>query len=142
MKKSAWNCVLMACLLAGSLGQTTPTPLATAAAATADASDAAVLKEIGELRSGLVDALNKRDFDKVLTYLDKDIIVTWANAEVSHGPAEVKAYCDKMMSGPDKIVEAINVSPVVEGRKQYGPDVMISYGALGDEFTLTDGRKF
>lgn len=104
--------------------------------------DAAVLQEIGDLRNGLAAALNKEDIDQALTYLDPDIVVTWANAEVSHGPAGVKAYCEKMLSGPDKRVESFKVNPVVEGRKLYGPNVLISYGTLGDEFKLTDGTEF
>ena len=116
----------------------------TAPATPPDASgaDAAVLQEIGDLRNGLTAALNKGDIDQALTYLDPDIVVTWDNAEVSHGPAGVKAYFDKMMSGPDKRVESIKVNPVVEGRRFYGSNVLISYGTLGDEFKLTDGTEF
>jgi len=145
MKWMLWSCVLLAVMLAADVrAQTAPAMAATtpAVASAPDATDPEVLKQIAEIRNGMVDALNKKDFDKVLTYLDKDIVVTWANAEVSHGPAEVKAYCDKMMNGPEKIVESMHANPVVEGRKLYGPDVLISYGSLGDEFTLTDGRKF
>jgi ketosteroid isomerase-like protein len=143
MKRMIWCCVFLALLAgAGIEAQTTPAMAPAATAASSPADDAEVMKQIAEIRNGMVDALNKKDFDKVLTYLDKDIVVTWANAEVSHGPAEVKAYCDKMMNAPDKIVESIHANPAVEGRKFYGPDVLISYGTLGDEFTLTDGRKF
>jgi hypothetical protein len=54
------------------------------ATATAPGAEAA-LKEIGDLRAGLVDAFNKRDIDKLLSYLHPDVVVTWQNSEISKG---------------------------------------------------------
>ena len=124
-----------------------PAPAQTAASTMATASlssdpDEATLKEIKEIRDGMIDALNKNDMEKELTYLHPEIIVTWANGEVSHGPKEVKAYCDRMLNGPGKIVEKITANPEIEGRKLYGPNVLISYGNLRDTFKLTDGKEF
>ena len=128
-----------------------PVPAQTAAAATMAAAatqsvsgdpDEATLKEIKEIRDGMVDAHNRNDMEKELTYLHPKIVVTWANGEVSHGPKEVKAYCDRMLSGPSKIVESLTAKPEIEGRKLYGPNVLISYGNLHDTFKLTDGKEF
>ncbi len=100
------------------------------------------LKEIADVRNGIIDAFNKRDIDRVLSYLHPDIVVTWADAEVSHGPAEVKKYYEKMITSPNHIVESLQLAPVVDGRSLYGPNVAISYGHLNDEFKLTDGTEF
>ena len=100
------------------------------------------LNEIADIRDGMVEALNRGDTDGVLKFLHPDIVVTWANGEVSHGPAGVKAYCDRMLKGANRIVESIHANPKVEGRQLYGPNVLISYGSLGDEFKLTDGKQF
>jgi hypothetical protein len=104
--------------------------------------DEQTLNEISAIRNGMVDALNKGDIDKLLTYVHPDVIVTWANAEVSHGPAEVKQYCQRMLEGTNKRVESVTVSPTIEGRQLYGKNVLISYGTLGDRFKLTDGSDF
>jgi len=104
--------------------------------------DDPVLKEIADVRNGIIDAFNKRDIDRVLSYLHPDIVVTWADAEVSHGPAEVKKYYEKMITSPNHIVESLQLAPVVDGRSLYGPNVAISYGHLNDEFKLTDGTEF
>jgi len=135
-------------ITASSLAQTMPATAGATGATTTPANAAAgglgpdEMKAIDDLRTGLVDALNRRDWDKVMTYLDNDIVVTWTNAEVSHGPAEVRAYCERMMSGPNAIVASASAAPVIEGRKLYGDNVLISYGTLGDKFKLNDGTEF
>lgn len=133
---AAIGCVMMLGAICASANQVATTT------SSAGAPDDAVLKEIGELRNGIIDAFNKRDIDRVLSYLHPEIVVTWANAEVSHGPAEVRKYYEKMMADPNHLVESLKLNPVIEGRRMYGPNVAISYGTLGDEFKLTDGTEF
>jgi uncharacterized protein (TIGR02246 family) len=98
--------------------------------------DAAITK----LREGLVESFFKGDIDRVLTFLAPDVVVTWQNGEVSKGPQEVRAYYQRMMTGPDRVVREIKAQPEVLGRQMYG-DWAISWGNLHDHFTLTDGRE-
>lgn len=107
----------------------------TAPAATAEANAA-----IDQLRTGLVDSFFKGDIDRALTYLAPDVVVTWQNGEVSHGPAEVRAYYNRMMTGPDRVVREIKAAPEIEGRHLSG-DRAYSWGNLHDRFTLSDGRE-
>lgn len=99
------------------------------------------LKAINQLRTELVEAFNKGDVDRLLLHLDPDVVVTWQNGEVCRGPAAVKAYYEKMMSGPNKIVAKLSADPKVEGRHIYG-DWAVSWGNLNDEYELSDGTKF
>jgi uncharacterized protein (TIGR02246 family) len=139
--------VLLMCLVVAlvSFGQTGPAPTtATAPAASSgilDPNDPTML-EIKAMRDGLVDAFNKGDMEKVLTYVHPDVTVTWANAEVSHGHKGVREYHDKMMKGPEKRVDWVKINPKVEGRKMYGADALISFGSLDDVYHLTDGSEF
>jgi ketosteroid isomerase-like protein len=94
---------------------------------------------ITALRNELIDSCNKGDLPRLLSHLDDDVVVTWQNGEVCRGPAAVKAYYDKMMTGPNKIVAAIHADPKVIGRHVYG-DWAVSWGEMNDHFTLTDGR--
>ena len=96
--------------------------------------------EIKELRDNLVDAFNKREVDRMLSYLHPDIVVTWQNAEVSHGREGVRKYYDRMMVGPDSVVVDMKSNPVVEGRRMYG-DTSVSYGAMNDWFKLREGTE-
>jgi uncharacterized protein (TIGR02246 family) len=95
---------------------------------------------ITKLREGLIDSFFKGDIERTLTFLAPDVVVTWQNGEVSRGPEEVRAYYNRMMTGPDRIVQEIKAEPKVEGRQING-DTAISWGSLNDHFVLTDGRS-
>lgn len=97
-------------------------------------------KELRVLRDGLIAAINKQDMDAVLAHLDDEVIYTPQNAEVCRGKAAVKAYFDKMMNGPQKIVKSFSVKiDVDELAKLYG-DTAVSHGQSHERFVLTDGK--
>jgi ketosteroid isomerase-like protein len=93
---------------------------------------------IGRLREGLVSSFKKGDIEGLLTHLDPNVIVTWQNGEVCHGPAEVRAFYARTMTGPNPVVRAIQSEPQVLGRQVYG-DWAVSWGNLHDHFVLNDG---
>jgi ketosteroid isomerase-like protein len=95
---------------------------------------------LNQLREGLLDSFVKTDIDRMLTYLASDVVVTWQNGEISHGPAEVRAYYDKMMKGENPIVKTVKANPMIIGRQLYG-DWAVSWGNLHDHFVLSDGRE-
>jgi ketosteroid isomerase-like protein len=95
---------------------------------------------ITKLREGLVDSFVKGDIDRLVTYLAPEVVVTWQNGEVSHGPAGVRAYYQRMMTGENRVVREIKAAPQVLGRHVSG-DTAISWGNLHDSFVLNDGRE-
>jgi ketosteroid isomerase-like protein len=99
------------------------------------------MNAINQLRTELVESFNKGDVDRLLSHLDPDVVATWQNGEVCRGPAAVRAYYDKMMSGPDRIVAKLTAAPAVDDRHVYG-DWAVSWGNLHDDYLLTDGRSF
>src|SRR5689334_21757485 len=103
-------------------------------------SDEDPLQAINHLRTELVDAFNKGDDDRLLSHLDPDVVVTWQNGEVCRGPQAVRAYYNKMMTGPDKRVEKVSADPKVDDRHVYG-DWAVSWGKMNDHFVLTDGSQ-
>jgi ketosteroid isomerase-like protein len=127
MRKLLWVFFLAGAAVA--LAQTNPAPVEL------DATEA-----ITRLRVGLIDSFVQADIDRLLTHLDTNVVVTWQNGEVCRGPAEVKAYYDKMMKGDHAIVREVNANPEVLGRHVYG-DWAISWGNLRDHFVLTDGTE-
>ena len=112
--------------------QTTP------ATAPAGVTAADPTQAIGLLRQELIDSFNKGDLDRLLSHLDPDVVITWQNAEVCRGPDAVRAYYDKMMTGPDRRVEKVSADPKVDDRHVYG-DWAVSWGSMNDRFVLTDG---
>jgi ketosteroid isomerase-like protein len=108
-------------------GQTAPAPT-TGTSATA----------VTLLRQELIDSFNKADLDRLLSHLDPDVVITWQNGEVCRGPEAVRAYYNKMLTGPQKRVEKVSADPKVEDRHVYG-DWAVSWGRMNDHFLLTDG---
>lgn len=90
------------------------------------------------LRTGLTESFVKGDIDKILAYLDPEVVVTWQNGEVCVGRDAVRAYHLRMMTGENRIVREVKAEPEVIGRRVYG-DWAVSWGNLHDRFTLTDG---
>ena len=119
---------------------TSPAQAPPGPSATATRSGQPIPPEIAELRQNLIDAFNKRDVDRLLSYLHPNIVVTWQNAEVSRGHEGVRQYYEKMMVGPDSIVVNMGSNPEVEGREMYG-DTSVSFGKMNDWFELRDGTR-
>jgi ketosteroid isomerase-like protein len=93
---------------------------------------------ITQLREGLVSSFQKGEIDRLLTYLDPDVLVTWQNGEICRGPEAVRTFYARMMKGDKPIVRAIASEPEVLGRHVYG-DWAVSWGNLHDHFILSDG---
>jgi len=102
--------------------------------------DEATHNELRALRDGLIAAMNKGDVEKELTYLHPNVVVTWHNAEVSRGRDGVRAYLNRMLSGPNKAVAsytaAVNVDELTI---LYGGDTGIAFGSAVEHFKLTSG---
>ncbi len=96
-------------------------------------------EELRALRKGLVEAIKKNDVDELLTYLDPDVVVTWQNGEVSRKPDGVKAYYDRMMKGPQRVVDTLTIDPTVEELTHLYGDTGVAFGML--EGPLQIGRR-
>jgi ketosteroid isomerase-like protein len=118
--------------------QTAPATAPTTAAGGPGVTSDDPTQAITLLRQELIDSFNKGDVDRLLSHLDPEVVITWQNAEVCRGPAQVRAYYDKMMTGPERRVENVSSDPQVDGRQIYG-DWAVSTGAMNDRFVLTDG---
>ena len=95
------------------------------------------------LRDGLLDAINKNDIDRQLTFLHTNVVVTWHNAEVSRGREGVRAYYDRLTKGPEKMVEGFSAEVKVdELTALHGENTGIAWGGAAEHFKLTNGRSF
>ena len=103
--------------------------------------DEAVHNELRAMRDGLIDAMNKGDIDRELTFMHPNVVVTWHNAEVSRGRDGVRAYLTRMLSGPNKVVSTYSATvDVDELTILYGGGTGISFGSAIEHFKLNDGR--
>lgn len=113
------------------------------AGADMDPKIAAIHNDLRALRDGLMDAINKGDIERELTYLDTNVVITWHNAEVSRGREGVRAYYNRLTGGPNKLVEKFSGEVKVDELTiLYGENTGISFGSSVEHFVLTGGRKF
>jgi uncharacterized protein (TIGR02246 family) len=107
------------------------------------AKDAAVHDELRALQAAMEEALNKRDLDGMLAHVDENVAFTAMNAETGYGKQHIRNYFDRMMNGPDRIVENIQVDFVPDQLATfYGPDLAVSAGNAASHYELTNGMKF
>lgn len=105
-------------------------------------SDEATHNELRALRDGLLDAINKGDIERQLTYFHPNAVVTWHNAEVSRGRDGIQKYMSRMLEGPDKVVESFSADVNVdELTLLYGGDTGISFGSAVEHFKMANGRS-
>jgi len=99
-------------------------------------------QELRQLRDKLMAAMNKSDLEGILGVLHTNVVITWHNAEVSRGREGVRAYYNRIMSGPDKYVESFNCSlNVDELTILYPGNTGISFGSADEQYTLAGGKK-
>jgi len=120
--------------------------MARAQTTTPDAADKAQVEathnELRALRDGLMDAMNKGDIERELTYLAPNVEITWHNAEVSRGRDGVRAYYNRIMQGPTKVLDKFHADiNVDELTILYNGDTGISFGSSVEQFTFTSGSS-
>ncbi len=97
-------------------------------------------QELRALRDGLLAAINKGDNAAVLTFLHTNVVITWHNAEVSRGHAGVRAYQERVMTGPAKIVESFTCGVNVDELTiLYPGDTGVCFGSTDEHFKLASG---
>jgi ketosteroid isomerase-like protein len=111
--------------------------------APAPPSDEATHNELRALRDGFLDAMNKGDVERELTYLHPNVVVTWHNAEISRGHDGVRKYVSRMLEGPNKIVDSFKADVNVDELTiLYGGDTGISFGSAVEHFAMASGKTF
>jgi hypothetical protein len=99
-------------------------------------------QELRQLRDGLLAAMNKGDIEASLSFLHTNVVITWHNAEVSRGHDGVRAYNDRVMKGPNKLVESFHCDVRVdELTSLYGDATGICYGSSIENFKLVGGKE-
>jgi uncharacterized protein (TIGR02246 family) len=99
--------------------------------------------ELRAMRDGLMAGMNSGDIEAQLNYLHPNVVVTWHNAEVSRGRDGVRKYLERMLKGPNKVVEKFGAEVNVDELSIiYGGDTAIAFGSAQEHFTLAGGHQF
>ncbi len=99
--------------------------------------------ELRALLGKMTKAYNEQDLDKLASFLDENVTVTWQNGEINRTPEEVKENIKKLTKGPDRVVEKVTIKPEAEKLTVLYLDskMAVAAGHSDDTFILTDGRK-
>jgi ketosteroid isomerase-like protein len=100
-----------------------------------------------ELRGLLKEVLtdyNAGDMDKLMTYLDDNVIITWQNGKVTRGHKEFKDFYEQMTKGPNKVVQSSTINPVPDDLSLLYNDgkTAVAWGNSKDHYKLTNGLEF
>lgn len=99
-------------------------------------------QELRQLRDGLLAAMNNGNIEASLKLLHTNCVITWHNAEVSRGHEGVRAYHNRVMTGPNKIVESFHCDVNVDELTiLYGGDTGICFGSSDEDFKLANGKN-
>lgn len=114
-----------------------------AIASSAHAQDEAAHNALRQLKTTMEKALNARDLDTIVANVHPNVVFTTMNGDVCRGPQQIRAYFDKMLTAPNRIVKDVKVSfEVDELTTLYGGDTGVAYGSSKDHYELTDGKTF
>ena len=99
-------------------------------------------QELRQLRDGLLAAMNKDEIEGTLPFLHTNCVITWHNAEVSRGHAGVRDYFNRVMTGPDRLVDSFHCDiKVDELTILHGGDTGICFGSSEEQFKLKNGKS-
>jgi ketosteroid isomerase-like protein len=99
-------------------------------------------EQLRQLRDGLLAAMNKGDLDATLAFLHTNCVITWHNAEVSRGHQGVRDYYNRVMTGPNRIVDSFHCDVKVdELTSLYAENTGICFGSSDEQFKLASGKN-
>jgi ketosteroid isomerase-like protein len=78
--------------------------------------------------------INAQSADRLIALMSDDVTVSWLNAEVSRGKAEVKAYHQRMVGGPGTILKKYVTKVSLSRPARFYGDIAIADGKAADEF--------
>ncbi|WNG14784.1 SgcJ/EcaC family oxidoreductase [Cystobacter fuscus] len=106
------------------------------------AGDAAAHEALRALENDMEQALNARDVDRLLSHVTEDVVFTTMNNDVRVGKSAIRAYYEKMLSGPGRVVDKLTTKFEVDGLTRLYGTTGLAQGSSTDHYVLADGSDF
>jgi uncharacterized protein (TIGR02246 family) len=116
----------------------------TAGVALADAPDPhaadreALIKVFHEIEAGI----NDQNVERMVAQMTPDATVTWLNGEVSRGHDQIHAYYQRMVKGPDRILDKYTTAAKIGAHARFFGDVAVADGTMRDSFFPVSRKPF
>ena len=109
--------------------------------------DAEIHSALRALRDEAVASLNQGDVDELLKHVHPNVVMTApsfdAQGKVSRGHDAVRAYYDKMMTGPQRRANSVTIQlEVDETSIIHSGDTALAWGSSIDTYDMVDGSRF
>jgi uncharacterized protein (TIGR02246 family) len=100
-------------------------------------------EQLRVLRDGVTDAMNRKDVDGLISYLHPSIVFTTMNGDVARGHQGIREYYNKMMLGPNRVVDSITVKFIADDLTTLflNDSMGICHGSTQDVYTLKGGQR-
>lgn len=138
--------VSLLCLTAASAQQpplAVPPPPADAAPqlpATA-ATTAQLHDELRQIRDDVQAAVKRGDVEGILGHLHPNIVFLPMNGEVVRGPLQVRDYFNKMLKGPERRAQSVDLKAEVVDLNSYSGNTGVAYGTSEDHYVLANNSE-
>ena len=91
-------------------------------------------KQLLHLMTEVENGINDQNIDRMLAQMDDNATVTWLNAEVSRGKADIKAYYQRMVGGEHAILRKYLTKAKLGAPAKFYGDIAVADGTTADEF--------
>jgi uncharacterized protein (TIGR02246 family) len=98
----------------------------------------ALIKVFQEIEAGI----NDQNIDRMVAQMTPDATVTWLNGEVSRGHDEIRAYYQRMVKGPDRILNKYTTAAKLGAHARFFGDVAVADGTMQDAFFPVARKPF
>ena len=84
-------------------------------------------------------ALNNNEIDKIVPLLDKDVVITFVNAEVARGVPEIIKYHEKTLGSSNALLKNYSTKAAISAPARFYQNTAISTGTARDTYSLANG---
>lgn len=98
----------------------------------------ALIKVFHEIEAGI----NDQNVERMVAQMTPDASVTWLNGEVSRGHDQIRAYYQRMVKGPDRILDKYTTAAKIGAHARFFGDVAVADGSMRDSFFPVARKPF
>lgn len=98
----------------------------------------ALIKVFQEIEAGI----NDQNVERMVAQMTPDATVTWLNGEVSRGHDEIRAYYQRMVKGPERILNKYTTAAKLGAHARFFGDVAVADGTMQDAFFPVARKPF
>ena len=98
----------------------------------------ALIKVFQEIEAGI----NEQHIERMVAQMTPDATVTWLNGEVSRGHNEIRVYYQRMVKGPERILNKYTTAAKLGAHARFFGEIAVADGTMQDAFFPVTRKPF